>query len=97
MEVCKSLHQVPLSLRERDGVRGAAPGPSIALFPRMELRRRRKREISEAASRGDSPHPGPLPKGEGDRLRPPPGNVNRMSPGNVNNVRPKKVLKWQNR
>ena len=58
---------VPLSLRERDGVRGT--------------RWRFCRSVLDP--RDTSPHPGPLPEGEGDRLRVLPDNLHKSSSENA--------------
>ena len=58
-----SVFKVPLSLRERVGARGT------------QWRFRR----SNGDRLATSPHPGPLPEGEGDRLRAPRGDLRKFS------------------
>ena len=64
---CQEPHGGPLSLRERDRVRGTAEGPSTSLRPAAGRQQQSQRESWRTACCGNSPHPDPLPEGEGDR------------------------------
>ena len=75
------MRLVPLSLWERDGVRGAAERIPHAVpasrFPCGAPGRRRRTENRTVVAA--SPHPGPLPKGEGDRFHMPHKYLQRAS------------------
>ncbi len=66
-EIAPRRFKVPLSLRERAGVRGTCPGRCFTISAvSLSLPPQRQAE-PDAPSIGTSPLPNPLPKGEGDR------------------------------